>query len=181
VTGSDLKKRIERIMQNDARATLNAWRKILVVSAAVIAIVGPMALGALNAPPLRAQSLTVDSSVPAFSSVSVKANASGDLDGSIMHIDARLAPVYALVLARSDGTLGPHIRPSACAGPDTPRLPGPLDPTRPPPVRCGEVGSRPGGTVVCRWVTMEEFAWGALSLILDRKVVDRTGLTGNMT
>src|ERR1700681_4557415 len=74
-------------MQNDARATLNAWRKILVVSAAVIAIVGPIALGALNAPPLRAQSLTVDSSVPAFSSVSVKANASGDLDGSIMHVD----------------------------------------------------------------------------------------------
>jgi bla regulator protein BlaR1 len=246
VTGSDLKKRIERIVKNDARATLNAWRKILVVTAAVVTIIGPIVLGALNAPRLRAQSLTVDAGVPAFASVSVKANASGDLDGSItradgtftgknltlrvllrtalglqisggpdwlstdrfdietkaegnptdaqlqlmmrklltdrfnliVHVDARLAPVYALVLAGSDGTLGPQIRPSACAGPDTtPRPAGPLDPTRPPPVRCGEISSRPGGTLVARWVTMEAFADG-LSLILDRKVVDRTGLTG---
>jgi uncharacterized protein (TIGR03435 family) len=30
----------------------------------------------------------------------------------IVHIDTKVAPVYALVLARSDGMLGPQIRPS---------------------------------------------------------------------
>jgi bla regulator protein BlaR1 len=246
VTGSDLKKRIERIMQNDARAALNAWRKILVVSAAVIAIVGPIALGALNAPRLRAQSLAVETGVPAFASVSIKTHPSGDTgvypitagpDGTsvwkgvtlrvllrtayglpmsggpewlstdrfdietraeghpsdaqwplmwrgllagrfnlIVHTDTRVAPVYALVFARSDGTLGPQIRPSACAGKDTTPIPGPLDPKNPPPLPCGAIRSRPG-TLVARWATMEELASQMLSLMLGHKVIDRTGLT----
>ena len=232
-------------MQNDARATLNAWRKILVVSAAVIAIVGPIALGALNAPRLRAQSLAVDASVPAYASVSIKTHTPGDTgvypittgpDGTsvwkgvtlrvllrtayglpmsggpdwlstdrfdletkpersptdaqwplmvrrllsdrfnlIVHIDTRIAPVYALVLARSDGTLGPQIRQSACVGKGTAPFPGPLDPKNPPPLPCGAARSRPG-TLFARWQTMEE-ATQMLSLMLGRKVVDRTGLT----
>jgi bla regulator protein BlaR1 len=245
VTGSDLRKRIERIMQNDARATLNAWRKIVVATAGVVAIVGPIALGALNAPRLRAQSLAVDPGVPAFAAVSIKEHTSGDPgvypittgpDGTsvwknvtlrvllrtayqlpmlggpdwlstdrfdietkpkgpftdaqwplmwrklladrfnlIVHIDTRLAPVYALVLARNDGTLGRQIRQSACVGKETAPIPGPLDPKNPPPLPCGAARSRPG-TLAARWQTMEE-ATQMLSLMLGRKVVDRTGLT----
>jgi bla regulator protein BlaR1 len=242
----DLRKRIERIMKNDAhRATLNAWRKILVATAGVVAIAGPIALGALNAPRLRAQSLAVDPGVPAFAAVSIKEHTSGDPgvypittgpDGTsvwknvtlrvllrtayqlsllggpdwlstdrfdietkpkgpfteaqwplmwrklladrfnlIVHIDTRIAPVYALVLARSDGTLGPQIRQSACVGKETAPIPGPLDPKNPPPLPCGAARSRPG-TLAARWQTMEE-ATQMLSLMLGRKVVNRTGLT----
>jgi uncharacterized protein (TIGR03435 family) len=254
VTSSNLKNRIERIMINDARATLNGWRKILVAAGGAAVIAGPVALGALHAPRLGAQSLATDASVPAFVSVSIKANRSGDLksrpmtmtdgkltvtnqlvrdlirssygvqvDGGpdwlgsdrfdiearvegnvtraelnpmlrklladrfhlIAHGDTKTVPVYALVLARSDGTLGPQARPSACTGrealpaaPVVPRLVDPnndLEALSPPP--CGVVRTR-RGTLVARGVTMEGLAVGGLSTIFDRKVVDRTGLSG---
>jgi bla regulator protein BlaR1 len=247
VTGSDLRQRIERIMKNDARATLNAWRKVLVATAGVVAIAAPIAIGALNAPRLRAQSLAVDASVPAYTSVSIKTHTPGDTgvypittgpDGTsvwkgvtlrvllrsayglpmsggpdwvstdrfdletkpersptdaqwplmlrrlladrfnlIVHIDTKVAPVYALILSKSDGTLGPQIRPSACAGKDTTPIPGPLDPKQPRPLRCGEIRSRPG-TLAARWATIEELSTQMLSLMLGHKVVNRTGLTG---
>jgi uncharacterized protein (TIGR03435 family) len=233
-------------MTNDARATLNAWRKVLMAATGVVTIVGPIVLGA-NMPRLRAQSFADDASVPAFMSVSIKTHTPSDTgvypittrpDGTsvwkgvtlrvllrsayqlpmsggpdwlstdrfdletkpsghptdaqrplmwrklladrfnlIVHIDARLAPVYAVVLARSDGTLGPQIRPSVCAGKDSAPIPGPLDPKQPPPLPCGALRSRPG-TLVARWVTMAELATQMLSLMLGHKVVDRTGLMG---
>jgi bla regulator protein BlaR1 len=246
VTGSDLKKRIERIMENNARTALNAWRKVLVATTGVMAIVGPIVLGALNAPRLRAQSLADDASGPSFASVSIKTHTPGDTgvypittgpDGTsvwknvtlrvllrtgyglpvsggpdwlsidrfdietraerhptdaqwplmwrklladrfnlIVHTDTQVAPVYGLVLARNDGTLGPQIRPSACAGKDTTPLSGPLDPKQPQPLRCGEIRSRPG-TLAARWATVEELSTQMLSLMFGHKVVDRTGLT----
>jgi bla regulator protein blaR1 len=254
VTGSDLTNRIERIMKNEARRTLTAWRKILITTCGVAAIVAPIALGALHSPRLRAQSLAVDASLPAFVSVSIKRNTSGDsrsdpmtmVDGQfgvknktlrdlirsiygapleggpdwlssdrfdiaakaegnptrqqlysmvrklmadrfhlVVHTDTRTIPVYALVLARSDGTLGPQVLPSACTGRETPPVvpvvPRVVDPNNdsdaasPPP--CGVVRTR-RGTLIARGVTMEGLAIGGLSTILDRKVVDRTGLTG---
>jgi len=254
VTSSNLKNRIERIMTNDARTTLNGWRKILVVAGGAAAIAGPVALGALHAPRLRAQSPAADAGVPAFVSVSIKANRSGDpksrpmtmTDGKltvtnhllrdlirssygvqveggpdwlgsdrfdiearvqgnvtraelnpmlrklladrfhlVAHGDIKTVPVYALVLAKSDGSLGPQARPSACTGreapPAAPAVPRLVDPNNdlealsPPP--CGVVRTR-RGTLVARGVTMEGLAMGGLSTILDRKVVDRTGLTG---
>jgi hypothetical protein len=71
VTGSYLKNRIERIMKNEAGATLDAWRKIRVATVGVAAIAGPMLLGAVHAPRLRAQSLAADANAPAFVSVSI--------------------------------------------------------------------------------------------------------------
>ena len=55
VTGSDLKKRIEQIMTNDAGATLSVWRKALLAAAGVVAFVTPVAVGALNPPPQTRQ------------------------------------------------------------------------------------------------------------------------------
>ena len=58
VTGSDLRKRIERIMRNRAAAALNSWRKLLLLTAGVVAVVGPIAIGVVVAPRLKAQAST---------------------------------------------------------------------------------------------------------------------------
>jgi uncharacterized protein (TIGR03435 family) len=74
-------------------------------------------------------------------------------------------PVYLLVRARADGTLGPQLRPAtgSCAG---------AAPTK----GCGAaVGD---GTLVSPGLTMSRLA-GELTGFLDRRVQDRTGLMGN--
>jgi uncharacterized protein (TIGR03435 family) len=73
VTGSDLKKRIERIMTNNAAVTLNTWRKSLLVLAALVAFVAPVAVGALN-PPAQTRELPPPQSLPAFDAVSIRPN-----------------------------------------------------------------------------------------------------------
>ena len=45
VSGSDLKKRIERIMNSDAGFALSAWRKLLVATVGLAAIAGPIGAG----------------------------------------------------------------------------------------------------------------------------------------
>ncbi|HEV8348022.1 MAG TPA: M56 family metallopeptidase [Vicinamibacterales bacterium] len=251
VTGSDLKKRIEQIMKNDAGATLNTWRKILVTGAAAVAIAGPVAVGMLGAPRLRAQSAAADAIGPAFAVASVTANTSDDSksypwtigpDGRfavknirlqnvivaayrlpigrlwgapgwlrvdrfdiearaegnpsndqilsmvrrlladrfnlIAHRETREIPIYALVLARSDGALGPRVTPSACTGKAAAPPPGPYIASQPPPVMCGGAQSRPG-SLAARWLTMDELADHGLSPIMGRPVRNRTGLAGH--
>ncbi len=56
VTGSDLKKRIEAIMANRHAARVNFSKKVLLSIAAIGAVMGPVAVGVLNAPFARAQS-----------------------------------------------------------------------------------------------------------------------------
>jgi uncharacterized protein (TIGR03435 family) len=58
VTGSDLKRRIEQILKHEDGATLSSWRKLLLGTAAVLAIAIPIAAGVVNAPQLRAQAPT---------------------------------------------------------------------------------------------------------------------------
>ena len=77
VTGSDLKKRIEHIMVNDVRASLTVWKKALLATAAAGAIAGPIAVGVLDAPRLRAQAAVTAEPRPAFDVTSVKPNNSG--------------------------------------------------------------------------------------------------------
>jgi uncharacterized protein (TIGR03435 family) len=246
VTGSNLKKRIERIMSHDMGITLNTWRKTLLATAATAVLVAPIAVGSLKAARLRAQSFA-DAIGPPFATVSVLANTSGDSrsypaamkDGRFavknvtlrwligvaydvfgawrieggpswidadrfdveatapgqpksdqmrsmirrlladqfkvaVHAETREGPVYALVVTKNDGTLGPQIRASACTGKDTERLPpGPVDPYL---LHCGSHRSRPG-SIAARYLTMTELAQ-ALSLIMGRMVVDRTGVAG---
>jgi uncharacterized protein (TIGR03435 family) len=90
--------------------------------------------------------------------------------------ETRELPVYALVVARSDGTLGARIRPSSCVAKDTVSLgPGPLDPRHPIPLPCGGVRTTKGN-VQARFATMAKLA-DALSLVTGRPVHDQTGLT----
>jgi bla regulator protein blaR1 len=77
VTGSNLTQRIELIMKDDTGAMLNGWRKLLLATAGVLAIAGPIVAGVLNAPRLRAQSPATGAG-PAFKTVSVRANLSDD-------------------------------------------------------------------------------------------------------
>lgn len=68
VTGSDLKRRIEKIMTRGIVQELDGARKLLLTVAGFAAIAGPVAIGVLNAP-VRAQT---PESRPAFEVASVK-------------------------------------------------------------------------------------------------------------
>jgi bla regulator protein BlaR1 len=56
VTGSDLRKRIERIMLETPSDALTAWKKLILAAVPLAALVGPIVFGVLNAPRLRAES-----------------------------------------------------------------------------------------------------------------------------
>ena len=105
----------------------------------------------------------------------------------IVHKETREMPIYALVLARSDGRLGPHLRPTTVdcaalaaggrggdgASPRAPRRDG---------IVCGtSVGP---GVILAGGQSMARLATAFSNLTntgmsLNRIVVDRTGLTGN--
>jgi bla regulator protein BlaR1 len=55
VTGADLKKRVENIMTRGITRELDIARKLALAAAAFATIAGPIAVGILNAPPMRAQ------------------------------------------------------------------------------------------------------------------------------
>jgi len=85
----------------------------------------------------------------------------------------REMPTYALMLGRTDGRLGPGLRPaspSACVN----RAPGRVPPGELP--TCGQLRSGPD-RMSGRSVPMEEMR-GRLSAISQRVVIDRTGLAG---
>jgi uncharacterized protein (TIGR03435 family) len=91
------------------------------------------------------------------------------------HRESRELPIYALVLARSDRKLGPGmaVTPNDCAPGSVPRpATATADPERP---RCNWFSRT--GRFYSGGITMATFA-EALSLSVDRKVVDHSGLTG---
>ena len=110
-----------------------------------------------------------------------------------VHTDTREQLLYALVLARTDGKLGPHIRPTGADCAQAPEWLG----TGPPPVRppplpgsprsfggtgedapCRSAGPGPGGAMRFRGITLEAFA-NFLAMPVRRPVIDRTGLSGD--
>jgi uncharacterized protein (TIGR03435 family) len=56
VTGADLKKRIVRIMTQRTAARLSFSRKLVLAASAAVAVAGPIVLGLMHAPQVRAQS-----------------------------------------------------------------------------------------------------------------------------
>jgi uncharacterized protein (TIGR03435 family) len=96
------------------------------------------------------------------------------------HRETRDLPIYALVLARADGRLGPRLRPTTsdyCAKAlEAAGKPG----ATPPPTGSPVCGMRPGGSgneFTAGAVPMTELA-RLLNVVSGRTVVDRTGLTG---
>jgi bla regulator protein BlaR1 len=78
-TGSDLKKRIERIMTRRTGRQLDFGRKLLLAAAGIAAVAGPIAFGVANAPAIRAQSQpAAQAAAPAFEVASIKPNNSDD-------------------------------------------------------------------------------------------------------
>jgi uncharacterized protein (TIGR03435 family) len=97
-----------------------------------------------------------------------------------LHNETRELPIYALVMARAGGRLGPQIRKGVfdCGplrnGPPPPPTPGPRSPDD--PFNCGfRVGP---GRMIGRGSTMVALA-ASLSTWVNRVVLDRTGLAGD--
>ncbi len=92
-----------------------------------------------------------------------------------LHHEARVVPVYALLLARSDRRRGPRLRPSEakCGAAALNYFPVVPDPSAPPP--CGDFRMGPRG-LVARGMTMPRLA-SLLAPRVGRVVVDATALT----
>jgi bla regulator protein blaR1 len=72
VTGSDLRRRIERIVAHRTTLGLSLGRKLLLATAAVSAVGLPLVIGIVNVPPSRAQSIDAKTPGPAFEVASIK-------------------------------------------------------------------------------------------------------------
>ncbi|HEY1948577.1 MAG TPA: M56 and DUF3738 domain-containing protein [Bryobacteraceae bacterium] len=75
ITGSDLKQRIVRIMTQGLEKNLDSGRKLLLAAAGVVAVVGPVMLGLMNAP--RSQAQSQPAAPEAFEVASIKPNHGG--------------------------------------------------------------------------------------------------------
>ena len=81
VTGANLKGRIEVIMTNRTGRRLSRMSKLLLASAGVVAVAGPLVIGIVGAPVVRAQvpvnqPLTLPEKMPSFDVASVRPNKS---------------------------------------------------------------------------------------------------------
>jgi uncharacterized protein (TIGR03435 family) len=89
-------------------------------------------------------------------------------------------PIYALVLARKDGKLGPKLTESqegGCTKPDPNNPPPPRETGKAPPRNCGQQMMSPRSLTAFQ-VPLENIC-PMLGRILGRTVVDKTGLKGN--
>jgi uncharacterized protein (TIGR03435 family) len=112
------------------------------------------------------------------------------------HLETRELPIFNLVLTRSDGRLGPDLKPTSAkcqaimaeriaaaasaAGRGGPPPPPPALPSMPGPnesLPCG-FGRLMPGAVAISGRTLAQFVGGTLSDLARRPVIDKTGLTG---
>ena len=75
VTGSDLKKRVERIMRSDAHVALSVLKRVSLGAALVAAVAIPVAIGIVTSPRLAAQIVAPAADSPTFEVASIKPNA----------------------------------------------------------------------------------------------------------
>lgn len=96
-----------------------------------------------------------------------------------LHRETKELPIYALVVARKDGKLGPGLTKSkegSCTPPDPSKPPPLLKPGERPTLGCG------GSMVSLRGMTAVSVPIAnltGLSRLLGRTVIDKTDLTGN--
>ena len=100
-----------------------------------------------------------------------------------VHTETRELPIYALVMARSDRTMGPQLHSSAgdCVRPGSAPPRDNVPPPRAPDASrfCGNIRNNLTGVVSGTAVTMEQWATTLATFpIVSRVVRDRTGLTG---
>src|ERR1700674_1190112 len=76
ITGSDLKKRMERIMKNHVGENLKIRKKLLLATAGMAALALPVMVGVMTAPRLRAQSSPATTDRPLSDVASVTLNMS---------------------------------------------------------------------------------------------------------
>jgi uncharacterized protein (TIGR03435 family) len=103
-----------------------------------------------------------------------------------VHTETRELPIYAMVMARNDGRIGPRLRRTEadCAGADQSTLDRGIGPPSKSPGPCGFFGFAPGtdmpsgrGGLAFRGLTMPALA-KILVPMVRRSVTDKTGLTG---
>ena len=96
VTGSDLKKRMVRIMNKTIARRLDFSRKLLLSTIGLLALAGPIIFGLVKAPKSQAQSQAENTTttIPAFKSVSIKRDESSTptLGGGPPHIRMMFGP-----------------------------------------------------------------------------------------
>ena len=99
----------------------------------------------------------------------------------VVHNETIEGPVYALALSRRDGTFGPGFHRSQldCAASRNAgrNSPPPGSPAAKGRLTCGFGANLLFGTMVGGGMTMAELAY-VLSTVVDRAVLDRSGLTG---
>lgn len=93
------------------------------------------------------------------------------------HVEQRERPTFALVLARSDGHLGPQLTPSAldCSAPGPPPRALLEVPAEPPSARCG--GAFGAASIVSGGLRIDDVV-PFFSNMAGRTVINRTGLKG---
>ena len=122
-----------------------------------------------------------------------------DRFGMVAHTETREMPVYALRIVRTDGRLGPQMKPAAvdcAAGNAAARGRGPIEGRGgpppdgrfggPPPGAPFSLGERPAcgdrmgfGQLLAGGMPISRFATQLLAQLTGRVVVDHTGLTGS--
>jgi beta-lactamase regulating signal transducer with metallopeptidase domain len=146
VGSANVRQRIDAILANRIGEATGPWKKMLLSGISLCVVVVPLAAGALQPPPQRA------TPSPNTSSVGVS-----------------VVTGYALVVARTDGQLGPELRRAGAVGSDA-----------------GAAGARPGhvavrpGQIAADAITLPRLA-AVLAGEVGSDVEDRTGLTGNFT
>jgi uncharacterized protein (TIGR03435 family) len=96
-----------------------------------------------------------------------------------LHRETKELPIYALVMARKDGKLGPRLTESkegGCTMPDPTKPPPPPEPGKPATLGCGGMMMSPR-RLTASSVPLANLA-PTLSRMLGRTVVDKTGLAG---
>lgn len=97
----------------------------------------------------------------------------------VVHLETKELPVYALVLARKDGKLGPNLteaKEGVCATPDPTQPPRRPEPGQAPVRYCGQQMMSPRSLTAVAAPLSGIIPM--LARMLGRTVIDKTGLTG---